>query len=106
MDHAVAIAAVIGGLAILIALIVLAVSAVRLFRGARDAQRRIEPPANALVSAADEAQARIDLLNEHNEDLSTATAELSVQVGVLKELGTAGQDAVQAIRSPMRLLGR
>ena len=89
-----------------IALIVLAVAAVRLFRGARAAQRRIEPPANALVAAADEAQGRIDLLNQHNEDLSKTTAELSTQVAVLRELGIAGRDAVQAIRSPLRLLGR
>lgn len=106
MDHAVAIAAVIGGLAILIALIVLVVAAIRLIRGARAAQRRIEPPAAELATSADEAQARIDRLNQHNEDLSGATEELSVQVGVLKELGTVGLDVVQAINSPLRLLGR
>ena len=53
-----------------------------------------------------EAQGRIDLLNQHNEDLSKTTAELSTQVAVLRELGIAGRDAVQAIRSPLRLLGR
>lgn len=106
MDHAVAIAAIIGGLAILIALVVFVVAAVRLVRRARAAQRRIEPPANELVVSADAAQARIDRLNQHTEDLSEATEQLSIQVGVLKELGTVGLDAVQALRSPLRLLGR
>ncbi len=106
VDHAVAIAAVIWGAAILVGIIAAVVAGLRMWRRSRLAHGRIAPAAAELAEATDRAQQRLDAVPERGEELRAAIHELQLQIEAVSAIAETAAEAADTFRSPLRYLGR
>lgn len=91
---------VVGGLAIL------GLAALRLWRDARAAGRRLSAVAAELAAESDRVNASLARLPERQGEVGEAVADLQRQAAVLKVLANAASDAAAVLRAPLRYLGR
>ncbi len=105
-DNAVPIAAIIFGVVVLAALVVLGVAALRLWRGLKVVQRQLLRAGGALAEEAALMSEALARQPERRAELQDALAGLSRRVAVLRLLASHASDAAATLRSPLRYLGR
>jgi uncharacterized membrane-anchored protein YhcB (DUF1043 family) len=102
VDNGVALSAIFLGVVVLVALGLLAVTGLRLWRRARAAQKRIERESEALTAQTDRLSAAMAAMPERQAELQWEIASLQRRVEVLKVLADSASEAVAVLRSPLR----
>ncbi len=101
-DNAVALSAILLGVVVLVALAVLAVSGLRLWRRTKYAQKRIEPEAEALTARTDELSAALAAMPERQAELQGEIEALQGRVAALGVLARTAGEAQKTLRAPLR----
>ena len=105
-DNGVPIAAIIFGVLVLAALVVLGVAALRLWRGLRGVQRQLMRAGAALAEETALLSESLARQPERQAELQDALEALSQRVAVLRVLASHASDAAAVLRSPLRYVGR
>lgn len=106
VDYSFPVAAIIFGAAIVIGLIVLIVAGLRLWSRARSAQRRLDAGRVGLEASLDRLEASQAALPRRQEELQGEIAGLQAEIEQLRILAKYAGEAQEALRSPLRYLGR
>lgn len=105
-DNAVPIAAIIFGVLVLAGLAILALAALRLWRGIKGVQRQLLRAGGALAAEADRLSESLARQPERQAELQDALASLSQRVALLRALASHASEAAAILRSPLRYVGR
>lgn len=106
VDNAVALSAIFLAAAVLISLAVTALSAYRLWRRARAAQRRVTAAGAELAAQGEHLTASLARLPERQAEIQASIEALSRRAAVLAVLAAHASAAVSVLRAPLRYLGR
>jgi hypothetical protein len=102
VDNAVALSAIFLGVIVLIALGVLAITGLTLWRRGRAAQKRIERESEALTAQTDRLSAALERMPERQAELQYEIASLQARIEVLRLLADSANEAVNTLRAPLR----
>jgi hypothetical protein len=105
-DNGVPIAAIIFGVLVLAALVILAVAGLRLWRVIKGVQRQVLGAAGALAAEAALLSEALERQPERQAELQDAIAALSRRVALLRALASHATEAAEILRSPLRYVGR
>jgi hypothetical protein len=105
-DNGVPIAAIIFGVLVLAALVVLGVAGLRLWRVIKGVQRDVLRAGGALAAEAALLSESLERQPERQAELQEAIAGLSQRVAVLRALASHASEAAAILRSPLRFVGR
>ena len=105
-DNGVPIAAIIFGVLVLAALVVLGVAGLRLWRVIKGVQRDVLRAGGALAAEAALLSESLAQQPERQAELQEALAGLSQRVAVLRALASHASEAAAILRSPLRYVGR
>ncbi len=106
VDNAIALSAGFLGVVVLIALVVLALAGLRLWFRARAARDRIERERVGLETSLARLEASQAALPVRQAELEGRIQSLQVDVEKLKTLVRYAREAEDALRSPLRYIGR
>ena len=106
VDHAVPLSAIALGVLVVVALVVLVVRGLRLWRVLRAVERRVSVATAGLLAESDRLSAALAALPDRQEELQGSIASLAVRVRVLSILARTASEASAVLRSPLRYLGR
>jgi cell division protein FtsB len=101
-DNAVALSAIFLGVVVLIALAILALSGLRLWRRTRAAQKRIGRETEVLTAKADQLSAALDAMPRRQAELQGELQDLQGRVAALAVLARHAAEAQRLLRSPVR----
>ncbi|MGD9695020.1 MAG: hypothetical protein AB7V42_05100 [Thermoleophilia bacterium] len=105
-DNAVAASAILLGVLVVAALVILGLSGLRLWRRIKAANARIGAASAALMAETDRLQAALDALPARQTELQGSIAGLQQRLGLLGLLASAASEASAVLRSPLRYIGR
>jgi type II secretory pathway pseudopilin PulG len=105
VDNAVPLSAIFLGVIVLVALAVLALSGLRLWRRARAAQKRIEREGDALSAQAERLEAAMAAVPERQAELQGEIRSLQDRIAALQVLANSASEAVNTLRAPLRYFG-
>ena len=105
-DNAVAIAAIIWGVLVLAALVILAVAGLRLWRVVKVTQRQVLSAGGALAAEAALLSEALERQPERRAELQDALAALSQRLALLRALASHASEATEVLRAPLRYVGR
>jgi len=105
-DNGVPIAAIIFGVLVLVALAILGIAALRLWRVVKGVQRQIMRAGGALANEAAVLSESLARQPERRAELEEALAALQQRVALLQALASHASDAAAILRSPLRYVGR
>jgi hypothetical protein len=106
VDNAVPLSAIALGVLVIVALAVLAVRALRLWRVLKATERHISGATAGLLAETDRLSAALAALPDRQAELQGSIASLSARVRVLSVLARSASEASAVLRSPLRYLGR
>ena len=106
VDNAVPLSAIALGVLVLVTLAILGIAALRLWRAVRGAQRRVTAAGAELSAESERLSASLALLPERQAEIEASIAALSRRAAVLSVLARTASEASDALRSPLRYLGR
>lgn len=101
-DNHVWLAAAIVGAIILASLVVLAISALRLWRSTRTAMRTTTAAATLLAAEADRMNVAVGALPDRQAELTEALVDLRARAEMLGVLGGRAQELLAAVRWPLK----
>ncbi len=102
VDNAVALSAIFLGAIVLIALAILAVTGLRLWRRARAAQKRVGRETEVLAAQADRLSAALDAMPQRQAELQYEIRSLQGRIAALQVLARHASEAQQTLRAPLR----
>lgn len=102
VDNAVALSAIFLGVVVLIALAILAVAGLRLWRRTRAAQKRIDRETEVLTAKTDQLSAALDAMPQRQAELQGHIQDLQGRVAALTVLAQHAAEAQRILRSPLR----
>lgn len=105
-DNGVPIAAIIFGVLVLAALVVLCIAGLRLWRVIKGVQREVTGATGALAAEVAQLQESLDRQPERRAEMQEAIAALSQRVALLQALASHASDAGAILLSPLRYVGR
>jgi hypothetical protein len=105
-DNGVSIAAIIFGVLVLAALVILAVAGLRLWRVVKGVQRQLLRAGGALAAEAALLSEALERQPERQAELQDALAALAQRVALLRALASHASEAADILRSPLRYVGR
>jgi len=105
-DNGVPIAAIVFGVLVLVALVILGIAALRLWRVVKGVQRQLMHAGAALANEAALLSESLERQPERRAELEDALAALSQRVALLRVLASHASEAAAILRSPLRYVGR
>ena len=102
VDNGVALSAIFLGVVVLVALAVLAVSGLRLWRRTRVAQEQIERETEALTVQTDRLSANLAAMPERQAELQGQIESLQGRIAALGVLARTAGEAQKTLRAPLR----
>ncbi len=105
-DNGVPIAAIVFGVLVLVALVILGIAALRLWRVIKTVQRQLMRAGEALADEAALLSESLERRPERRAELEDALAALSQRVALLRVLASHASEAAAILRSPLRYVGR
>lgn len=102
VDNAVALSAIFLGVVVLVALAVLAVCGLRLWRRTKAATKRVGHETEVLTAQADRLNAAVAAMPERQAELQYEIASLQQRVAALGVLARSAVAAQKALRAPLR----
>jgi hypothetical protein len=105
-DHAVPLSAIALAVLVLVALLVLVIAGLRLWRVLKVTQRRIGTGADALSAETERLSAAMAALPDRQAEVQASLASLAVRVRVLGILVRSASDAKAVLTAPLAYLGK
>jgi uncharacterized protein YlxW (UPF0749 family) len=105
VDNAVPLSAIFLGVVVLGALGLLALSALRLWRRVKAAQKRVTDEGEALAAQADRLSAALEAMPERQAELQREMGSLQNRVAALGVLASHASASLRALRAPLRYFG-
>lgn len=105
-DNAIELSAIFLGVVVVVALIVLAAQAARLWLRTRAARRRLDAGRVGLEASLEQLEQKQAALPRRQAELDEQVGRLQSEIEALKVLVRYAAEASDALRSPLRYLGR